>query len=156
MKRMKSPPHPGDFIRTELFEAKKISITEAAKRLYLSRSRLANVLNRRTRLSIEMALRFEREFKIDADTLCHMQTSYDLAKRRRENKKDLADARRIAKEDPGPLIPWKEVKKQFGVSSRKELAKEARRQSRMLRDDPEERELLEAWEKTADHTDWKC
>jgi hypothetical protein len=48
-----------------------------------------------------------------------------------------------------------EVKKQFGSSSRKELAKEARRQSRMLRDDPQEQEILEAWEKIADRTGWK-
>ena len=33
-------------------------------------------------LSADMALRFERQFKISADTLMRMQTSYDLAQAR--------------------------------------------------------------------------
>jgi antitoxin HigA-1 len=154
MRRMKNPPHPGDFIRTELLEAKKISIAEAAKRLELSGSQLSNMLNGKTRLSIEMALRLEREFKIDADTLCHMQISYEFAARRREDKEDLADARKALKER-GPNISWEKVKKQFGISSRKELAKEARRQSLLVRKDPKNKKLIEAWERTADRRGWK-
>jgi Protein of unknown function (DUF3018) len=42
------------------------------------------------------------------------------------------------------------------IKDKKAFAKEARRQSRMLRDDPQEREILEAWEEIADRTDWKC
>jgi antitoxin HigA-1 len=36
------------------------------------------MLNNHASLSAEMALRFERQFKISADTLTRMQTSYDL------------------------------------------------------------------------------
>jgi N-acetyl-anhydromuramyl-L-alanine amidase AmpD len=98
--------------------------------------------------------------------------------RKQEDKEDIAAAERALAE-PGPNIPWEEVKKQFGISSRKELAKEARRrrlrlrqrsrttgfqifgllhgcQSRLVRKDPKNKKLIEAWEKIADRTDWKC
>jgi antitoxin HigA-1 len=40
------------------------------------------MLNGHSSLSADMALRFERQFKISADTLMRMQTSYDLAQAR--------------------------------------------------------------------------
>jgi Protein of unknown function (DUF3018) len=76
-----------------------------------------------------------------------------------EDKEDLAAVRKALKE-PGPSIPWEKVKKDLGldelIKDKKALAKEARHQSRMVRDDPQEREILEAWEEIADRTDWKC
>jgi Protein of unknown function (DUF3018) len=42
------------------------------------------------------------------------------------------------------------------IKDKKALAKEARRQSRLVRKDTENEKLLEAWEKIADRTDWKC
>jgi len=79
-------------------------------------------------------------------------------KRTQEDKEDLAAVRKALKE-PGPNIPWEKVKKDLGldklIKDKKALAKEARRQSRMLRDDPQEREILEGLEKIADRSDWK-
>lgn len=40
------------------------------------------MLNGHASLSADMALRFERQFKIDTDTLMRMHTSYDLAQAR--------------------------------------------------------------------------
>jgi antitoxin HigA-1 len=48
----------------------------------VSRQALSTVLNGHSSLSADMALRFERQFKISADTLMRMQTSYDLAQAR--------------------------------------------------------------------------
>jgi len=77
---------------------------------------------------------------------------------KQEDKEDLAAARKALKE-PGPNIPWEKVKKDLGldelIKDKKALAKEARRQSRMVRDDPQEREILEGLEKIADRSDWK-
>ena len=42
------------------------------------------MLNGHASLSAEMALRFERQFKISADTLMRIQTSHDLAQARVE------------------------------------------------------------------------
>jgi plasmid maintenance system antidote protein VapI len=41
---MKYPPHPGDFIRTEIIEPAGLSVTDPAKALQVSRPALASLL----------------------------------------------------------------------------------------------------------------
>jgi addiction module HigA family antidote len=85
--RLKSPPHPGDFIRTEIIEALGLSVTDAAKVLGVTRPALSALLNQRADLSPEMALRIEKAFGVSMDTLMRMQNSYDIAKaRKREDE----------------------------------------------------------------------
>jgi addiction module HigA family antidote len=83
---MANPPHPGDFIRTEIIEALELSVTEAAKILGVSRPTLSILLNARGNLSGEMALRIEKAFGVRMDTLMRMQSSYDIARTRRGEK----------------------------------------------------------------------
>jgi len=80
--RMHSPVHPGRFLRSEVVEAHNLSVTEAAKVLRVSRPTLSSLLNARADLSGEMALRFEKAFGVDMDTLMRMQNSYDIAQTR--------------------------------------------------------------------------
>jgi addiction module HigA family antidote len=83
---MLNPPHPGDFIRTEVIEPRGLSVTAAARVLRVSRPALSSLLNGRADLSGDMALRIEKVFGIRMDTLMRMQASYDIAKtRKREN-----------------------------------------------------------------------
>lgn len=42
---MKNPPHPGDFIRTEVIEAAGLTVTAAAIALGVSRPTLSSLLN---------------------------------------------------------------------------------------------------------------
>ena len=42
---MKNPPHPGDFIHTEIIEPAGLSVTDAAKALQVSRPALSSLLN---------------------------------------------------------------------------------------------------------------
>ena len=42
---MKNPPHPGDFIRTEIIEAAGLTVTAAAIALGVSRPTLSSLLN---------------------------------------------------------------------------------------------------------------
>src|SRR4029450_1524458 len=81
--RMANPPHPGDFIRTEIIEALELSVTAAAKILRVSRPALSTLLNARANLSGEMALRIEKACGVRMDTLMRMQSSYDIAPTRR-------------------------------------------------------------------------
>jgi len=81
--RMANPPHPGDFIRTEIIEAHGLSVTAAARILGVSRPALSTLLNARANLSGEMALRIEKAFGVRMDTLMRMQSSYDIARTRR-------------------------------------------------------------------------
>ena len=84
--RMLSPVHPGSFLRSEIIEAHGLSVTEAARILRVSRPTLSNLLNTRADLSGEMALRFEKAFGVNMDTLMRMQNSYDIARTRGREK----------------------------------------------------------------------
>ncbi len=74
--------HAGLWLMSEIVEPSGHSITELASAMGVSRQALSTVLNGHASLSAEMALRFERHFKISADTLMRMQTAYDLAQAR--------------------------------------------------------------------------
>ena len=84
---MKNPPHPGDFIRTEIVEAAGLTVTAAAAALKVSRPALSSLLNGKASLSGEMALRIEKAFGVRMETLMRMQSSYDIAEtRKREGR----------------------------------------------------------------------
>jgi addiction module HigA family antidote len=84
---MKNPPHPGDFIRTEVIEAAGLTVTAAAVALGVSRPTLSSLLNGKAGLSGDMALRIEKAFGVKMDTLVRMQSSYEIAQtRKRENE----------------------------------------------------------------------
>jgi addiction module HigA family antidote len=84
---MKSPPHLGSFIRREIIEPLGLSVTGAASALGVTRQALSNLLNERTSLSADMALRIEKAFGPKMDHLMRMQLAFDLAEaRRHENE----------------------------------------------------------------------
>ena len=85
--RMLNPVHPGRFLRTEIIQAHDLTVTEAAKILHVSRPTLSSLLNAKADLSGEMALRFEKAFGVDMDTLMRMQNSFDIAQTRSKAKK---------------------------------------------------------------------
>jgi addiction module HigA family antidote len=96
---IKNPPHPGDFIRTEIIQPAGLSVTAAAVALHVSRPALSSLLNGNANLSGDMALRIEKAFGVRMDTLMRMQASYDIAETRKREKKirlhrihNLADA----------------------------------------------------------------
>lgn len=83
---MKSPPHPGDFIRTEIIDPCGLSVTAAAAVLHVSRPALSSMLNGKASLSGDMALRIEKAFGVKMDTLMRMQAAYDIAKTRNRER----------------------------------------------------------------------
>src|SRR5690349_2516787 len=83
---MKNPPHPGDFIRTEIIKPAGLSVTAAAVALGVSRPALSSLLNSKAALSGEMALRIEKAFGVKMDTLMRMQAAYDIAQTRAREK----------------------------------------------------------------------
>lgn len=83
---MKNPPHPGDFIRTEIVEPTGFSVTKAAAVLQVSRPALSSLLNGKADLSPEMALRIEKAFGVKMETLLRMQVSYNIAQTRKRTK----------------------------------------------------------------------
>jgi addiction module HigA family antidote len=84
---MKNPVHPGAFIKTEIIEPHGLSVTAAADVLKVSRPTLSSLLNAKADLSGDMALRIEKAFGVNMDTLMRMQNAFDIARaRKRESK----------------------------------------------------------------------
>jgi len=96
------PVHPGLFLKSEIIEAHELSVTEAAKILHVARPTLSSLLNAKADLSGDMALRFEKAFGVDMETLMRMQNSYDIAHTRSRAAKI-----RVERYQPHPagLIP---------------------------------------------------
>jgi antitoxin HigA-1 len=76
---MKNPPHPGLSIRHDCLEPLKLSVTDAARRLGVSRKQLSDILNGHSGISPAMAIRLDKAFGGGADTWLRLQSSYDLA-----------------------------------------------------------------------------
>lgn len=83
---MFDPPHTGDFVKTEIVEARGLTVTRAAEVLGVTRPSLAAFLNGGARLSEELALRIEEAFGVRSDTLLRMQHAWDTAPARRRRQ----------------------------------------------------------------------
>ena len=76
---MKDPPHPGLSVRHDCLEPLGLSVTEAARKLGVSRKQLSDVVNGRAGISPEMAIRLDKAFGGDANTWYRLQAAYNLA-----------------------------------------------------------------------------
>lgn len=74
--------HAGDWLKTEIVEPAGINVTAVAHHFGVSRQAMSALLNGHAALSAEMAIRFEKAFGVQADTLMRMQTAYELAQAR--------------------------------------------------------------------------
>ena len=71
------PPHPGDFIKTEILEELNLSVAHAAEILGVRRATLSDLIHGKASLSPEMALRIEKAFDVSMDVLLRMQAWHD-------------------------------------------------------------------------------
>lgn len=76
---MKNPPHPSLSVRRDCLEALGLSVTEAAKKLGVSRKQLSDIVNRHSGISLEMAIWLNKAFGGGAEAWFRLQASYDLA-----------------------------------------------------------------------------
>ena len=77
--QMKNPPHPGLLVRNEL-EGLGIPVAEAARALGVTRQALYNVINGKTGITPEMAIRLAKGIGGTAEAWSRMQLTYDLAR----------------------------------------------------------------------------
>ena len=77
---MKKPPHPGLSVRHDCIEPLGLTIAEAARRLGVSRKQLSDIVNGKSGISPEMAIRLDKAFGGGADTWYRLQAAYDLAR----------------------------------------------------------------------------
>ena len=76
---MKNPPHPGRIVRQECIEPLDLTIKNAAERLGVTRQTLSNLVNEKSGISPEMAIRLSKAFGSDPDVWLGMQMDFDLA-----------------------------------------------------------------------------
>ncbi len=79
---MKHPVHPGEIIKHDCIEAAGLSVTAAAKVLGVTRQTLSRVLNGKTSVSPEMAIRVSKAFGSTPEQWLRLQMAYDMAQMR--------------------------------------------------------------------------
>ncbi len=77
---MHKPPHPGEIIRELCLKPLGITVSDAAKALGVSRKTLSELLNGRTGVSPEMAIRLSIAFDTTPESWLAQQMQYDLWK----------------------------------------------------------------------------
>ncbi len=81
---MKKPPHPGKAVRVSCLEPNNLTITEGARVLGISRQNLNNIVNEKTALSPEMAIRVAKAFGGTPEAWYRMQSAYDMAQAKKK------------------------------------------------------------------------
>ena len=84
---MKNPAHPGRIIKSACLKPLGLSVTNGAKALGVTRQTLTKIVNGRSGISAEMAIRLEKAGWSNADHWLRMQAAYDLAQARKLEKK---------------------------------------------------------------------
>jgi addiction module HigA family antidote len=77
---MHNPPHPGEIIKELCLEPLELSVTEAAEALGVSRKTLSSIINGKSGISPEMAVRLSIAFDTSSESWLNQQTQYDLWK----------------------------------------------------------------------------
>src|SRR5665213_3965525 len=84
---MKTPVHPGRVVRFDCLEPLGLSVTAGSKVLGVSRQALNNIVNGKSGISPEMAIRLTKAFGGTEETWLRMQLAYDLAAARKDEGK---------------------------------------------------------------------
>jgi len=91
---MHNPPHPGEIVKEFCIEPLKLTVTNAAESLGVTRKTLSMLLNGKSGISPEMALRLSKVFGRTPEGWLRLQLQYDLWKARQNL--DIGQLERIA------------------------------------------------------------
>ena len=75
---MHNPPHPGLAIRHDCLEPFDLNVTAVAGVLGVTRQALSNVINGKSGISAEMAIRLSKAFGGRPEAWLRLQMAYDL------------------------------------------------------------------------------
>lgn len=74
----RKPTHPGEVLREDIIGPLGLTLTEAARRLGVSRNTLSAVVNGKTALTPGMAIRVAKATRTTPESWLHMQAKLDL------------------------------------------------------------------------------
>ena len=79
MRKMKrQPTHPGRIIKEDYLESLRLTVTDMANKLGVSRKTLSKIVNEGGAITPEMALRLARAFDTSPDLWLNLQKNFDL------------------------------------------------------------------------------
>jgi addiction module HigA family antidote len=87
MSKKRKPTHPGEVLLEDVIKPLGLSVAEAAKDLGVSRKTLYELINGKSSLSPQMAVRIGEATKTSPESWLNMQTKLDLWKAM-QNKPD--------------------------------------------------------------------
>ena len=92
---MYNPCHPGEILREEYLQPLKISITDFAKQIGVSRKVLSDVVNEKAGISPAMSLRLSKALNKTPQFWLTMQMNYDLFKVEKTSRKAIKAVRSV-------------------------------------------------------------
>jgi addiction module HigA family antidote len=78
MKSRRRPTHPGEVLREDVIKPLGLTVTEAAKRLGVTRKTLSALINCKASMSPEMAVRIGKATRTSPESWLYMQSKLDL------------------------------------------------------------------------------
>jgi antitoxin HigA-1 len=84
---MHNPPHPGLIVKRALIEGAHLSVTKAARALGVGRVTLSKLINKKSGISPEMAVRLSLALNTSSEMWINMQSIYDLWLAEKKRKK---------------------------------------------------------------------
>ena len=84
---MHNPPHPGLLVKRMLIDGASLSATEGSKALGVGRVTLSKLLNKKSGISPEMAVRLSLALNTSSEMWINMQSMYDLWQAEKNRKK---------------------------------------------------------------------
>ena len=75
---MNNPPHVGEILRELYLEPLEISVTDAAENLGVTRQALSRLVNEKSGISAEMAIRLSKAFDTTPDYWMNLEKEYEL------------------------------------------------------------------------------
>jgi addiction module HigA family antidote len=84
---MLNPPHPGESLREDVLAPLSLTVTETAKALGISRKTLSEIINGKSPITPDIAVRLERAFTSPpAEMWLRLQAAHDLRRAARRLK----------------------------------------------------------------------
>ena len=74
----RKPTHPGEILREDVIKPLSLTVTEAAKRLGVTRKTLSALINCKASMSPEMAVRVGKATRTSPESWLYMQAKLDL------------------------------------------------------------------------------
>jgi addiction module HigA family antidote len=78
MSFIKKPMHPGEFLKLAFLDTMELTVTKLAKEIDVNPSTLSRLINEKSELSFDMAIKLESRFGRTAESWMNLQISHGL------------------------------------------------------------------------------